>query len=204
MSDRRRPDHYSRKAQDEGFAARSVYKLQEIDEKARLLPRGGGRVLDLGCCPGSWSAYARQVGGPQLSLVGVDVSPTPRYAGVFLQGSIYDIDPQQLIEKLGGPADLVMSDMAPNTSGHRFTDHTRQIALVDQALVVAVAVLRVGGSFVAKVFEGEEAKGLEERVKAHFAEVKRVKPKATRSESVELFLVATRKRAAEAAPRPQA
>jgi 23S rRNA (uridine2552-2'-O)-methyltransferase len=97
-----------------------------------------------------------------------------------------------------------MSDMAPNTSGHRFTDHTRQIALVDQALVVAVAALRVGGSFVAKVFEGEEAKGLEERVKAHFAEVKRVKPKATRSESVELFLVATRKRAAEAAPRPQA
>ena len=195
MSDRSRPDHYSRKAQDEGFAARSVYKLQEIDNKLRLLPRGGGRVLDLGCCPGSWSAYARQVGGEKLRLVGVDVQPTPRYAGEFIHGSILEIPAAQLIEKLGGPADLVMSDMAPNTSGHRFTDHLRQIELVDMALVVACAALRPGGAFLAKVFEGEEARGLEARVKERFTEVKRVKPKATRSESVELFFVATGLRA---------
>ncbi len=153
-TNRRRPDHWTKKAKAAGFSARSVYKLEEIQRRERMLPRKG-QVVDLGCCPGSWSQYLRRSSGNAIRLVGIDLSDTPDYPGLFLQDSALTIEPARIMEALSGqPADLVMSDMAPNTEGHRFTDHIRQIELARAALRIAVAVLKPGGDFIVKVFEG--------------------------------------------------
>jgi 23S rRNA (uridine2552-2'-O)-methyltransferase len=189
MSASRQPDRFSRRAKDEGYAARSVYKLQEIDQRWRVIPRGG-RVLDLGCAPGSWSQYVVEKGGPGTKLVGIDVLEVRGYPGEFIHASILETSADTFREKLGGPADLVISDMAPNTSGQRSLDHLRQIALVEMARDVALQILRPGGAFVAKVFEGGDAHAFCESLRPHFREVKRIKPEATRSISVEFFVVA--------------
>ncbi|MBL8614907.1 MAG: RlmE family RNA methyltransferase [Deltaproteobacteria bacterium] len=189
MSQPRTPDHWSRKAKAEGFPARSVYKLEEIERRFHVLPRGGGRVVDLGCCPGSWSAWVRQQGGPRLRLVGVDWQPVPNYPGDFVERSVLEVEPEALLLPLGGPADCVLSDMAPFTTGNRFTDHCVQIELAQRAIALARAILRPGGSFVTKLFEGQEVNAYVADAKQSFGEVKRVKPDATRDESVELFLV---------------
>ena len=187
---RKRPDHWTRKAKAAGFSARSVYKLEEIQRRERMLPRKG-RVVDLGCCPGSWSQYLRRNGGGKLTLIGIDISQTPDYPGTFLQGSAVTIPLSQITDALGGPtANLVMSDMAPNTEGHRFTDHMRQIELARAALRIARGVLHPGGDFIVKVFEGEEAADFVREVRQHFGKVRRIKPEATRRESVEFFVVA--------------
>lgn len=193
MSAPRHPDRFSRRAKDEGYAARSVYKLQEIDERWRVIPRGG-RVLDLGCAPGSWSQYVVERGGPGTRLVGIDVLEVRGYPGEFIHGSILETPAEVFLAKLGGAADLVISDMAPNTSGNRSLDHLRQIGLVEMAREVALEVLRPGGAFVAKVFEGGDAHAFVESLRPHFKEVKRIKPEATRKISVEFFVVALGKK----------
>lgn len=184
----RTPDHWSRKAKAEGYPARSVYKLEEIERRFKVLPRGG-RVVDLGCCPGSWSAWVRAFAGPAVQLVGVDWQPVANFPGQFVQASVLDLEPEALRAALGGPADCVLSDMAPFTTGNRFTDHCAQIELAQRALLLARGILRPGGSFVTKLFEGQEVNAYVADAKASFGEVKRVKPDATRGESVELFLV---------------
>lgn len=193
---RRQPDHYSRRAQAEGFRARSVYKLEEIDAKVRLL-RPGLRVLDLGCAPGSWARYAGQKVGPRGRVVGIDLKAVPPLGlanVVLLQGDAFGADPRTLGDGL--PFDVVLSDMAPATTGNRLTDHVRSVALCERALTVALAGLRPGGAFVCKVFEGEDTKALFESVRLAFDKVQRVKPKSTRDESVEFFIVAQGARAA--------
>ena len=191
-NNRKRPDHWTQRAKDEGYAARSVYKLMEIDRRAQVF-RKTKRIIDLGCAPGSWSAYARKL-RPNASIVGIDIQPIEQYPGIFLHQSILDTPAQQFLDALEGPADLVISDMAPNTSGHRFTDHVRQIELAHMALNVAQATVREGGSFVVKVFDGEDAHAFTLAVRTVFKRVRRIKPEATRNESVEFFLVATDKR----------
>jgi 23S rRNA (uridine2552-2'-O)-methyltransferase len=182
-----RADSWTRRAKEAGFAARSVFKLDEIDRRFPILPRGsGGRVLDLGCFPGSWSKWLLQRG---LRVVGVDLKAPDLPGGTWIARSVDEVEPAELLEALGGPADLVVSDMAPNTSGNRFTDHVRQIALADRALTVAEACLRPGGHFVCKVFDGADAPAFTERVKARFEDVRRFKPEATRDRSVEFFLI---------------
>lgn len=187
MSTYKRPDHYTRKAKEMGYAARSVFKLDEIEARHRLL-RPGARVLDLGCFPGSWSRFARErIGdGP---LVGVDLQEPSGIRGTFIARSVYEITTDELLEALGGPADVVLSDMAPATTGDRFRDHVRQIELADRALEVACAVLRPGGSFVVKVFDGTDAQAFVARARQPFTTLKRIKPQATRDRSVEFFLV---------------
>jgi len=165
-----------------------VYKLEEIQNRFHIFPRAG-RVLDLGCSPGSWSAYVKQVGGADTNVVGVDLTEVDGYPGRQFVGSVFDVSADDLRESLGGGADFVMSDMAPDTSGNRFTDHVRQIELAEQARALAAELLVVGGNFVVKVFEGEDAPGLVERIRADYTKTKRVKPKATRKESVEFFVV---------------
>lgn len=192
MSTYKRPDTWSRKAKAEGYAARSVFKLDELHEKFRVLPRGGGRVVDLGCSPGSWSRWLLQHG---LSVVGVDLKAPDLAGGTWITRSVMEVEPEELLAALGGPADLLVSDMAPNTSGHRLTDHARQIALADRALELAGAVVRPGGTFVCKVFEGEDAPAFVKRVEAGYAEVRRYKPEATRDRSVEFFVVAKGRKA---------
>jgi len=189
----RRGDHYSKRAQQEGYAARSVYKLQEIQKKWRVLAKGQ-RVVDLGCAPGSWSRYAHEQIGHQGVLVGIDIQEVAGFPGVFLQTSIEEIGIEEMQMHLGGDADLIISDMAPSTTGNRFTDHVRQIALIEAGRDLALAVLKPGGHFVAKVFEGQDAHAFVQSLRSDFETVKRLKPKATRGRSVEFFVVAMGKK----------
>jgi 23S rRNA (uridine2552-2'-O)-methyltransferase len=188
VAHKRDQDHFGRKAKSAGYAARSVYKLEEIQNRFHIFPRDG-RVLDLGCSPGSWSVLVKEVGGADTQLVGVDLVEVGGFSGHQFVGSVFDVSLDELRAALGGGADFVMSDMAPDTSGNRFTDHVRQIELAEQARVLASELLVVGGNFVVKVFEGEDAPALVERIRADYTKTKRVKPKATRKESVEFFVV---------------
>ena len=185
---RRQQDHYGRKAKSDGYAARSVYKLEEIQKRFQVIPKNGA-VLDLGCSPGSWSNYVKRVGGADTTMVGIDLTEVSGYLGRQFVDSVFDVPEEELRAALGGGADLVISDMAPATSGNRFTDHVRQIELAEQARVLAARLLRPGGNFVVKVFEGEDASDLVARIRADYGKTKRVKPKAVRKESVEFFVV---------------
>jgi 23S rRNA (uridine2552-2'-O)-methyltransferase len=186
-TDRKRPDHFAKRARAEGYAARSVYKLAEIDRRYRVLDRAH-RVVDLGSHPGSWSALVRER-NPKGVLVGVDLQETPGYPGTQLVGSVAEVDPTEIERRLGGKADLVLSDMAPNTTGARLKDHVDQLELVREAWRIARQVLRPGGTFVAKVFDGEDAPALLEELRVAFDTFKRVRPEATRKDSRELFAV---------------
>ncbi|RMG84160.1 MAG: methyltransferase domain-containing protein [Candidatus Dadabacteria bacterium] len=175
MADRRRPDHYARRARREGLPARSVYKLEEIDARVGLF-RGVRRVLDLGCRPGSWSAYARRRCGPDAAILGVDIEPVDGFPGIFLQQSVEDLSPDGVIELLEGPPQVVLSDMAPATMGNKGVDHLRQVALAEAALDVAGRLLAPGGSFVCKVFDGSDANAFVDAVRSRFTEVRRIRP----------------------------
>ena len=130
---RKRPDHWAKKAKKEGYGARSVYKLDEIDRRFRVVPKGRGIALDLGCAPGSWSRFLREKMGRRATIVGVDLKDVADYPGVFVRGSFHDIGEDRFRELLGGAANLIVSDMAPNTTGARFTDHVRQLELAEGA-----------------------------------------------------------------------
>ena len=183
-------DPFAAEARAKGYRSRAAFKLIEIDERLHLL-RKGARVIDLGCAPGGWIQVALLRGAAKV--VGVDllaIDPLP--PAVILQGDFTDpaID-ERLIEALGGPADVVLSDVAPNTMGHRKTDHLRIIALVEAAAEFAARTLKPGGAFVAKAFQGGETAGVIKRLKAEYANVRHIKPKSSRSDSAEVYLVAT-------------
>jgi 23S rRNA (uridine2552-2'-O)-methyltransferase len=183
-----RRDRFHQKAKREGFAARAVYKLEELDVRFELL-RPGLRVLDLGCAPGAWLAYARTKIGDRGTLVGIDrAAPrTPAGARVIV-GDVMTIDPAELRGEL--PAfDVVLSDMAPDTTGIRHVDQARSEALFERALALACALLAPTGDFVAKLFQGPEHKRLVEAVRARFAVVKIAKPESSRQTSIEQYIV---------------
>jgi 23S rRNA (uridine2552-2'-O)-methyltransferase len=183
-------DPFAAKARAHGYRSRAAYKLTEIDDRLRLL-KPGARVVDLGLAPGGWTQVAIERGVTHIA--GVDLLPVdPLPPAHILQMDFTDpaCEPK-LIELLGGAPDVVLSDMAPNTVGHRQTDHLRIIGLIEAAIEFAVEVLKPGGAFVAKAFQGGETSALIAELKRHFAEVKNVKPKASRAESSEIYLVAT-------------
>ena len=195
MSNRRNADHYTRRAKEQGFAARSVFKLQELDKKHQLFKRGQ-RVLDLGCAPGSWLKFMAQRVGPKGRAVGIDrfeVSPMAPHVHT-IAGDIYETDPQIFFQLAQGHFDVITSDMAPDTCGNRFVDHVRSIELCQAASGVAEQLLIEGGAFVCKVFEGEDLQSFVNDLKSRYKTVKRFKPKSTRNESVELFLTALGKK----------
>jgi 23S rRNA (uridine2552-2'-O)-methyltransferase len=181
-------DPYVAAAKSKGYRSRAAFKLLELDQRFRLLKKGA-RVLDLGAAPGGWSQVAAARGA---TVVAADVLAMEEIPGVvFFQADLTDPDvPGRLKEALGGAADLVLTDMAAPTTGHRATDHIRTIALVEIALEVAIDTLKPGGAFVGKVFQGGATGDLLARMKRHFREVKHVKPPASRAESVELYVVA--------------
>jgi 23S rRNA (uridine2552-2'-O)-methyltransferase len=183
-------DPYVVAAKAQGWRSRAAFKLIELDDKFHLL-RKGQRVLDLGAAPGGWSQVAVRRGAGHV--VGLDLLPIDPIAGAtFIQGDFNDPDmPARLMELLGGPADLVLSDMAPNTTGHAATDHLRIIALAELALDFATKVLAPGGAFVAKVFQGGSERQMLDPMKRAFATVRHAKPPASRKESSELYVVAT-------------
>ena len=185
-------DPYVARAKREGFRSRAAYKLIEIDDKARLLKKGA-RVIDLGAAPGGWSQVAARRVGAQGQVVAIDVLPMDAVAGVdFAQLDFLSADsPEKLRVMLGGPADVVLSDMAANATGHAKTDHLRIMALVEAAADFAREVLAPGGSFLAKVLQGGTEAALLTALKRDFKSVKHVKPSASRSDSAELYLLAT-------------
>jgi 23S rRNA (uridine2552-2'-O)-methyltransferase len=186
-------DPYAEKAKREGYAARSVYKLEEIHRRFSVLKRGA-KVLDLGCSPGSWARYALEQVGSRGTVVGVDINP-PSVSGFnFLERSILDITTEELLAALGGPADVVLSDMAPLTTGNRLSDHVRQLELAQRAADIATEILTPGGNFIVKVFDGEDTVDFVLPVKMQYRNTKRIKPDATRKKSREFFLVCVGKK----------
>ena len=185
-------DPYVRAAQAAGYRSRAAFKLTEIDDRIRLL-RPGARVVDLGAAPGGWTQVALQRIGPTGRVVALDLlAMDPLPGAIVLQGDFQEAAAERaVLEALAGPADLVLSDMAPNTTGHGATDHLRIMALAELALDFALKVLAPGGGFVAKVFQGGSEKGLLDLLKRHFAAVRHVKPPASRKGSSELYVVAT-------------
>ena len=183
-------DPYVKRAKAEGYRSRAAYKLLELDEKFGLL-KGVRSVVDLGIAPGGWSQVVRRK-VPAARVAGIDLLPTDPIDGVtILQMDLMDeAAPGALREALGGPADLVMSDMAANTVGHPQTDHLRTMGLVEAGLEFACEVLRPGGAYVAKVLAGGTDNQLLAALKRHFATVKHAKPPASRKDSSEWYVVA--------------
>lgn len=185
-------DEFVKRAQIEGWRSRAVYKLQEIDERDRLL-RPGATVVDLGAAPGGWSQYAARALGERGRVLALDILPMDTLAGVdFIQGDFREPEVfDQLLATLGGcPVDLVISDMAPNTSGLKAVDQPKQMYLVELALDFTRQTLRPGGDFLVKVFQGEGFDALLKELRTQFATVASRKPKASRARSAELYLLA--------------
>jgi len=185
-------DLYVAEARRLGYRSRAAFKLIELDERFRLL-RPGQRVVDLGCAPGGWTQVAVARVGRHGVVVGVDVTETAPLPGATLLTA--DIrDPATLAaigNALGGPAGIVLSDMAPAATGHAATDHLRIVALAEDAFAVASEILKPGGAFVAKVFQGGAEGQLLAALKRDFAELRHAKPPASRAESAETYVVAT-------------
>jgi 23S rRNA (uridine2552-2'-O)-methyltransferase len=189
-------DPYVHEAKRRGFRSRAAFKLIEIDDRARLL-RPGLRVVDLGAAPGGWTQVAVErvragrPGGGVVVAIDKEAMEPIRGAAVIQADMTDPANDARILEALGGPADLVLSDMSPATVGHAQTDHLRIVALVEAAAEFALRHLAPGGAFVAKVFEGGTEQALLVRLKQSFAGIRHVKPPASRKESAEIYLVAT-------------
>jgi 23S rRNA (uridine2552-2'-O)-methyltransferase len=182
-------DPFVAEAKAKGYRSRAAFKLREIDDRFHLIRRGA-RVIDLGCAPGGWLQIAVERGAALVA--GVDLLPVDPLAGAeILEEDFTDAAcGPRLIARLGGAPDLILSDMAPNTTGHRQTDHLRIVGLIEAAVDFTVEVLKPGGAFVTKAFQGGETSGLLTTLKLNFSDVRHVKPKASRAESSELYLLA--------------
>lgn len=217
MADYKKPDFWSLKAQREGYPARSVYKLKEMDEKFGLLGNPGGgrpgtgtfRVLDLGAAPGSWSLYVlrqfgKKKGGPRLSLTAVDLVPfSGQYGGLFFAGESFsfiqgDMTAPEIRNAVlaQGPFSLVLSDAAPATTGNRPVDTLRSLDLAETALAYAENALEQGGALAVKVFQGGDTQGLLKKIREIFTMGKSFKPQACRSESFETYYLGLGKKQA--------
>jgi 23S rRNA (uridine2552-2'-O)-methyltransferase len=190
LGDRRvRKDHFHERAKDGGFRARAVFKLEEIDRAIGLF-RSGDRVLDLGCAPGSWLQYARGKIGDRGQMVGIDRVAIPGVPGArLIVGDVFTAVPADLLGELEA-FDVVLSDMAPDTTGIRHVDQARSEALFERALELAIATLAPGGRFVGKLFQGPDMKRLVELARSRFATVKIIKPASSRQISIEQYVTA--------------
>ncbi len=186
-------DYYFKKAKSENYAARSVFKIQEIDEKFRIF-KPGYKVLDLGAAPGSWSQYASQKTGASGRILGIDIQPIKLTLpnAVFITADMRELDLDQTMATHGiaPPFDVVLSDMAPKTTGIRVTDQMRSLELCELALATAERFLKPRGSFVAKLFHSDEFEGFRKRLRDRFGKVEVLRPQSTRKESKEIFFVA--------------
>lgn len=189
--ERQLADPYVARAKREGYRSRAAFKLIEVDDKYRLL-KPGARVVDLGAAPGGWSEIAARRIGAKGRIIALDILEFKPMSGVeFLMLDFLDASaPDRLKEMLGGKADVVLSDMAANTTGHRQTDHLRIMALAEAAVQFAREVLDKGGAFLCKVLQGGTETALLAELKRDFETVKHVKPPASRTDSAELYLLA--------------
>ncbi len=188
--DYKKPDYYADRAKKDGYAARSVYKLREIDEKEGLI-RAGNRVLDLGASPGSWMQYLSDKVGKKGLVVGVDIKPPSMSIASnarFVEADVHELPPEKLREH-ARCFDRVVSDMMPNTIGHKDSDHLRSISLAESALLLADRVLRPGGHFLIKILQGSEFEQFRDMLRQRYAKVKVKKPKSSRKISREVYLL---------------
>ena len=189
-------DPYVAAARRDGYRSRAAYKLAEIDEKHHIL-KPGYRVVDLGAAPGGWTQIAVKRTGVETNrgghVIGIDLLPIETIPGAtLLEGDFMADDaPDRLKAEMGGPADVVMSDMAASATGHKATDHLRIMHLCELALEFAIEVLKPGGSFLAKVLRGGAEKDLMDMLRTNFKVVRHVKPKASRADSAEMYVLAT-------------
>ena len=180
-------DHYSQQAKKERFPARSVYKLEEIQKKHRLIKKGD-TVLDLGCAPGSWLLYAAKLTGPKGRVIGVDLKPVSIQVSSHIKiitADVFTLD----IESLGTNFNLVLSDMAPATTGHKAVDAARSYSLCETALKIAQGFLLPGGSFVCKIFQGSDFNQFLDAARAGFERLKIFKPQSSRKASKEIYVI---------------
>ena len=186
----RREDHYSRRAKKERFPARSVFKLQEIQSKHHLIKKGD-KVLDIGCAPGSWLLYAANLTGNKGQVVGIDLKPVdekvPPHVTIY-NGDILTLD-DRFFESLGKDFNVVVSDMSPATTGNKHVDSARSYNLCQAALSIAQTLLIPGGSFVCKIFQGEDFKEFSDSVRSVFKSHKIFKPQASRKASKEIYII---------------
>lgn len=191
-------DFYARKAKKEEFAARSVYKLEEIQQKYRLIKKGD-KVLDLGCAPGSWLQYAAQQVGNKGQVLGIDLKEVnialPAHVRVVC-GDVFDLADQKenMAQTIGSGYHVVLSDMAPSTTGHKETDSARSYHLCGVALAIAAASLAEGGAFVCKIFQGGDFEDFVRSVRSAFDKIKIIKPQSCRKESKEIYIIGTGKK----------
>ncbi|MEE4313372.1 MAG: RlmE family RNA methyltransferase [Desulfofustis sp.] len=187
-------DYYFQKAKKDRYPARSIYKLEEVQKKYRLL-RPGDSVLDLGCHPGSWSLYASEVVGPKGVVVGIDLQETTieaRPGGAAIHWFCGDIaDPEQIsrIRRIRPAFKVLLSDIAPRTTGNRWTDHQQSMRLAEQTLYLAGQLLHEKGHYLCKLFQGEDTVSFIAALKEQFSLVKVIKPNSSRKESRELFVL---------------
>ncbi|MBI5590193.1 MAG: RlmE family RNA methyltransferase [Deltaproteobacteria bacterium] len=188
-------DHYTVKARKEHFPARSVFKLQEIQQKVNLIQKGN-RVLDLGCSPGSWLMLAATLTGPAGSVVGIDLKPVtvglPSHVRVFIADML--ALPDEISEAIGSQFHVVISDMAPSTTGNKSVDAARSFDLCQAALTTAQNRLLPGGAFVCKIFQGEDSDAFIHRVKSLFNRHRIFKPQSSRKASREIYIIGLNKR----------
>lgn len=185
-------DYYFKKAKKENFVARSVYKLEEIDHRHRIF-KNGQTVIDLGASPGSWSQYVSKKIGKNGKILGIDLTPITLLLpnAIFVVGDIEETDMEKLLAThgLGPKVDVVISDMAPKTTGIKSADQARSMALCEMALYVAQKILKPGGTFVAKFFHSGDFETYRKMLRASFTSVDALKPKGTRQESKEIFFI---------------
>ena len=188
-----RKDHYFKKAKKQNFAARSIFKLEEIDQRLRLI-RPGHKILDLGAAPGSWSQYCSKKIGPQGQILGVDLQRIQLTLpnAQFIQADISQLDLSSSFQQCGitPPFDLVISDMAPKTTGIKITDQARSLDLCQLAFDAARKFLKPQGHFICKLFHGADFEEFRQELRQYFDKIEIFRPKSTRKESKEIFLVA--------------
>jgi 23S rRNA (uridine2552-2'-O)-methyltransferase len=187
-------DYYTKKAKEEKWLARSVFKLEEIDVKQRLM-KNGDRVMDLGCYPGSWSQYILKKVGKNGKVIGIDLFIPQKISApnfTFFKGDILNLETGQLRED-AGEIDLLLSDMAPKTTGNKLTDCARSLELAKKALEIATALLKKDRHFLCKVFEGEDFKEFKDQVLNYFEQVRLIRPSAVRTRSREIYLLGIKK-----------
>ncbi len=177
-------DFYTKKAKEENYPARSVYKLQEIDQKYKII-KAGDRVLDLGCAPGSWLMYISRKVGPRGRVLGVDINDLK----IEVPDNVKFIKADVFKFEVNGKFNVVVSDLAPNTTGIGFADAQQSLEFCERALEIAKRVLIKEGNFVCKIFEGEETDEIYKSIKPLFAFAKKYKPKASRKESREIYII---------------
>ncbi len=190
MKKNRWDDHFTRQARQEKWLARSVYKIQEIDKKFHIIGKGH-RLLDLGCYPGSWSQFGIKKVGPKGKVIGVDLTQAKHLEApnfLFIKADVLTLDTEWLLGKTGR-VDLVLSDLAPRTTGIRLRDESRSMSLARKALEIALALLKKKGHFVCKIFEGDELGPFRTEVSAYFSKPRLFRPKASRKRSREVYLI---------------